>query len=65
MSVSLLLSSKEINGPNDKVQGPGINICYDQIVLGKENKSEGENCNKFKIIKFDIIFLYSWEIMWY
>lgn len=47
MSVGLLLPSKEINGSNDVVQGPGINIFYDQNVHGKENKAAFENSNVF------------------
>lgn len=48
MSVGLLLPSKEINGPNGEVQGSDINICYDQNVLERENKSGGEKYNTFK-----------------
>lgn len=58
MSVVLLLPSKEINEPTDKVQGPGINVCYNQDVHGKEEKTtEGENCNEFTIMQFVMIHL--------
>lgn len=54
--------------PNDKVQGPGINICYNQ---NGKIKLKVKNCNKSKkrscysLLKFATICLLRWKVMWY
>lgn len=48
MSVGLLLPSKEINGPNDKVQAYASIFVMIKMCLARKINLRGENSYKFE-----------------
>lgn len=56
MSVALLLPSKEINGADVEIQGPGINTRYGQDVRGKGKSWRRKPVNSKTSHLFESIF---------